>query len=74
MRAWATVLFVLVAAGCSPDPICANDDGDELPICDYTYEGEALQFCPGDEWGADDGCNSCACQPDGVVKCNENDC
>lgn len=72
MRKFGWVIAAATLFGCAADPLCGfDDDGNEIPICTYAADGLALpmEFCPGDSWGAADGCNSCACDSDGNILC-----
>ena len=33
-----------------------------------------IEYCPGDTWGAADGCNSCGCDGDGNILCTSYEC
>ena len=65
------VAFALMLAACGGDPPCVDKQGDEVPSCEYDVPGdpEPLVYCPGDQWGAVDGCNSCACDDNGKTLC-----
>ena len=72
-----TLLLALFLTACGGDPLCGVDDeGQDIPICVYDIEGlpEALEYCPGQHWGAIDGCNSCGCDADGNVVCTTATC
>lgn len=71
MRWWVSMLLALGASGCGEDPPCVNEDGDELRFCEVAVQGadEPLLYCPGEHWGAEDGCNSCGCDNGGNVQC-----
>ena len=76
--AWAVVGGLFLTA-CGAEPLCGEDpDGNEYPVCAYAFEAEGqrvtVDYCPGDEWGAADGCNSCACDGEGRVVCTEIAC
>ena len=75
-RGLCFLLLPIGWAACGPDPLCGEDDeGNEIPICEYDSEEVGnLQYCPGEHWGANDGCNSCGCDPDGVVICTTATC
>lgn len=67
---------LLFLFACGGDPVCgADDEGNEFPVCTYELEKDlTIDYCPGDEWGAVDGCNSCACDGKGKILCTEIDC
>jgi hypothetical protein len=62
-------LLMVLAAACSGGSPCEDEDGNELPSCIDNAHGVELEYCPGDEWGAADGCNSCGCDGDGNILC-----
>lgn len=66
--------LLLALAACNGGSPCEDLDGNELPSCIYNSHGQDLEYCPGDAWGADDGCNSCGCDPDGNILCTSIDC
>ncbi len=67
--------MALLGVGCEPEPLCVDKEGEELPSCTYEIDEKlSIDYCPGDEWGASDGCNSCACGDGGRVLCTEIDC
>jgi hypothetical protein len=73
------VLSVLFLAACGGGDVCGeDDDGNPFPVCSYglTSDGPevAIDYCPGDQWGAIDGCNSCACDADGKILCTSIEC
>ena len=69
-------LGALVAMGCGADPPCVDEDDNELAACEVKVAGspEPVLYCPGEHWGADDGCNSCGCDGDGNVVCTAVEC
>lgn len=75
------LLFVLLTAAgaCGGDPPCGVDDeGEDYPVCGYEAEiegvTETIEFCPGDQWAATDGCNSCGCDDRGQILCTSVTC
>ena len=76
MRALTAGIVVLVLAGCGGDPTCADPEGEELPVCSYEIAElpQPIEFCPGDQWGAADGCNSCGCDANGDILCTSVEC
>lgn len=72
------VAMAVALAACAPEPLCVNKEGEELPICAYEFEIEGqpqtFEYCPGDEWGAADGCNSCGCDGKGRIVCTSVPC
>lgn len=72
MRNMWWVIAAATLIGCGGEPLCGVDEEkNDIPICTYDPDGipVPLQFCPGDQWGAVDGCNSCACRDDGQYFC-----
>lgn len=69
-RLWIGALALGLAA-CGADPPCVDDEGEELPFCEVKVQGvdDPLVYCPGEHWGAEDGCNSCGCDGGGEVVC-----
>ena len=74
MKLWVVALVWLV--GCASEPVCGVDNEDvPLPVCTYELpKDQAIEYCPGDEWGSIDGCNSCACDSDGSILCTSITC
>ena len=75
MAKW--VVFVVGLVGCAPEPVCGVDNEEnERPVCTYELEkgGATIDYCPGDEWGAVDGCNSCGCDATGEILCTQITC
>jgi hypothetical protein len=72
-----TLPLLLGLAACGGSP-CEDPDGKELPSCLYEAQADEgsvdIEYCPGDHWGAADGCNSCGCDGDGNILCTSNDC
>lgn len=74
MRLSLCLLLASVVA-CGAEPLCVDNDGEELPVCSYEdVEGPPLEYCPGEHWAASDGCNSCGCDDQGVVQCTSSPC
>ena len=71
----SALLLGIAACGNSP---CEDPDGDELPSCVYNAQSDEgsvdIEYCPGDTWGAADGCNSCGCDGDGNILCTSYAC
>jgi hypothetical protein len=80
MRLSVSMLLVLgsvsLSGGCGAEPPCVDEDDNELNFCEVDVQGvdEPLLYCPGDHWGADDGCNSCGCDGGGKVVCTSQTC
>lgn len=76
MRFPVLVATFLLAAGCGPAAPCGEDDeGNVLPVCTYDLPKDlTIDYCPGDQWGAADGCNSCACDDRGNIVCTSITC
>ncbi len=64
-----TGLLLLVGCG-DPAPCGEDEDGEPFPVCAVELvDGAVIDYCPGDQWAAADGCNSCGCGADGEVLC-----
>lgn len=77
MRAIATGLALLViVTGCEPEVRCGRDvEGERRPVCAYPVDVDTtVSYCPGQQWGASDGCNSCSCDASGVIVCTQLTC
>lgn len=71
--AWAGLLV----AGCGDPAPCGEetDGGEPFPVCVVELvDGKTIDYCPGDQWAAADGCNSCGCDADGEVLCTSVTC
>lgn len=66
-------LGALATAGCGGDAPCVDEDNNELNFCEVEVAGvpEPLVYCPGEHWGAEDGCNSCGCDENGEKQCTK---
>jgi hypothetical protein len=71
-----SLLLLVVGVACGPEPVCGEDeDGNEYPVCTYELDGDlTIDYCPGDQWAATDGCNSCACDGKGKILCTSVTC
>ena len=76
MRAAWLLMVGALGVGCKGEPPCVDDEGEEVPFCEVEFSDlpEPLLYCPGDHWGAEDGCNSCGCDADGNVTCTTVTC
>jgi hypothetical protein len=75
MRSMVWVGLLALAACGDPAPCGEDEGGEPYPVCAVQLlDGVVVDYCPGDQWGAADGCNSCGCDEDGNVLCTEADC
>lgn len=80
-RIAAVALALAGLVACGSEPLCGYVDEDadplvERPICTYELgvADETIDYCPGDQWGSVDGCNSCGCSEDGRIVCTKVAC
>lgn len=73
---WMAVACLVVLGACGDQTPCGVDDeGTAYPVCTVELvKGASIDYCPGDQWGSPDMCNSCGCDADGEVLCTTITC